>query len=117
MLYLVSDASRPVSFSAAGNLTNDDQFLHPKRTQDSYELISVIKGVLHIQSGTQSYHLAPGQFVLLFPGECHFGTQPSEGELSFYWTHFYLRSEDAAIYDEQQTAAFIYDPPLSLIHI
>lgn len=59
MLYLVSDASRPVSFSAAGNLTNDDQFLHPKRTQDSYELISVIKGVLHIQSGTQSYHLAP----------------------------------------------------------
>lgn len=115
MLYLVSDASRPVSFSAAGNLTNDDQFLHPKRTQDSYELISVIKGVLHIQSGTQSYHLAPGQFVLLFPGECHFGTQPSEGELSFYWTHFYLLSEDAAIYDEQQTAAFIYDPPCYIL--
>ena len=68
MLYLVSDASRPVSFSGAGNLTNDDQFLHPRRTQDSYELISVIRGVLHIQSGAHSYHLAPGQFVFLFPG-------------------------------------------------
>ena len=84
MLYLVSDASRPVSFSGAGNLTNDDQFLHPRRTQDSYELISVIRGELHIQSGAHSYHLAPGQFVFLFPGECHFGTQPSDKELSFY---------------------------------
>ena len=105
MLYLVSDASRPVSFSGAGNLTNDDQFLHPRRTQDSYELISVIRGVLHIQSGAHSYHLAPGQFVFLFPGECHFGTQPSDKELSFYWTHFYFRSGAAALYEEEQTAA------------
>lgn len=106
MLYLISDASQPVIFSSAGNLTNENLFLHPKRTMDSYELISVMKGTLHIQSGTHSYSLVPGQFVILFPGECHFGTQPSDGELSFYWTHFYFHKEDCAIYTEPQAAPF-----------
>ena len=72
MLYLVSDASRPVRFLSAGNLNNEDQFLHSKRTIQSYELISVTRGTLHIQSGQRDYALSPGQFVLLFPGECHF---------------------------------------------
>lgn len=109
MLYIVSDASQPVVFSTAGNLTNEDQFLHPKRTMDSYELISVTKGVLHIQSGSRSYSLAPGQFVFLLPGECHLGTQPSNGELSFYWTHFYFLSRDAAICEEAQANLFFQE--------
>lgn len=109
MLYLVSDASRHVVFAAAGNLTNDDQFLHSKRVIQSYELISVTKGILHIQSGSRSYHLSPGQFLFLFPGECHFGTRPSEGELSFYWSHFRFSDNGARIYEEQQTSAFFHE--------
>jgi len=110
MLYLISDASRPVSFLSAGNLTNENQFLHPRRVMDFYEFISVTRGALHIQSGTRSYHLTPGQFLLLFPGECHFGTHPSLGELSFYWTHFYLTAGDAALYEERQAAAYLHEP-------
>ncbi len=106
MLYVISDAGRPVLFSTAGNLTNENQFLHPRRTMDSYELISVTRGILHIQSGMRSYHLSPGQFVLLFPGECHYGTQPSDGELSFYWTHFYFGANEVNIRDERQAAAY-----------
>ena len=41
MLYLVSDASRPVRFLSAGNLNNEDQFLHSKRTIQSYEVSTV----------------------------------------------------------------------------
>ena len=109
MLYVISDAGRPVLFSTAGNLTNENQFLHPRRTMDSYELISVTRGILHIQSGIRSYHLSPGQFVLLFPGECHYGTQPSDGELSFYWTHFYFREERqaAAYFKEKESPLYI----------
>lgn len=106
MLYLISDASQPVIFSSAGNLTNENLFLHPNRTMDSYELISVMKGTLHIQSGARRYSLMPGQFVLLFPGECHFGTQPSAGELSFYWMHFYFHEKDSAVLTEAQAAPF-----------
>lgn len=109
MLYLVSDAAQPVIFSSAGNLTNENQFLHPKRIMDSYELISVTKGTLHIQSGDRSYHLTPGQFVLLFPEEYHFGTRPTEGALSFYWTHFYFHAKEAARYEETETAAFFHE--------
>lgn len=109
MLYLVSDASSPVLFTAAGNLTNEDQFLHPKRIIDSYELICVTKGILHIQSGGQEHRVAPGQFLLLFPEECHFGTVPSRGELSFYWTHFYFPAKNAAICGEPQIAAFFHE--------
>ncbi len=106
MLYVISDAATPVQFSTAGNLTNEDQFLHPRRTIDSYELISVTRGVLHIQSGQRSYHLPPGQFVLLFPGECHYGTQPSDGELSFYWTHFYFGTGEVEVREDRQAAVF-----------
>lgn len=106
MLYLISDAAQPVTFSSAGNLTNENQFLHPKRIMDSYELISVTKGTLHIQSGNRSYHLTPGQFVLLFPEESHFGTSPSQGELSFYWTHFRFHAGEAIRCEERETAAF-----------
>lgn len=110
MLYLISDASQPVSFLSAGNLTNENLFLHPRRTIDSYEFISVTKGTLHIQSGTRSYCLTSGQFLLLFSGECHFGTHPSSGELSFYWTHFCLNDENAAVCGEQQAAACFHEP-------
>lgn len=108
MLYVLSNASQPVSFSSAGNLTNENQFLHPKRIIDSYELISVTKGTLHIQSSSRSYHLTPGQFVVLFPDECHFGTKPTDGELSFYWTHFYFNSKNTSICDEQQVTSFFH---------
>ncbi|MDE7223264.1 MAG: AraC family transcriptional regulator [Acetatifactor sp.] len=110
MLYLIFDASRPVSFLSAGNLTNEDQFLHPRRIMDSYEFISVTRGTLHIQSDNRSYRLTPGQFLLLFPGECHLGTQPSSGELSFYWTHFCLNDADAVVCGEQQAAAYFHEP-------
>ena len=109
MLYMVSDASRPVRFLSAGNLTNEDKFLHARRTIQSYELISVTKGTLHIQSEQRSHHLGPGQFLLLFPEECHFGTEASQGELSFYWTHFQFASEDSAVYEEPQAAALFLD--------
>lgn len=109
MLYAISDASQPVIFSAAGNLTNENQFVHPKRIMDSYELISVIKGTLHIQSGTRSYSLSPGQFVILFPGECHLGTHPSDGELSFYWTHFYFQTQGSTIFTQPQAAPFFQE--------
>ncbi len=109
MLYLVSDASRPVRFLSAGSLTNEDQFLHAKRAIQSYELICVAKGTLHIQAGQRSYALGPGQFVLLFPEECHFGTQPSQGELSFHWTHFHFDSDDSAVCDEEQASALFLE--------
>ncbi len=109
MLYLISDASRPVSFLSAGNLTNEDRFLHPRRVMDSYELISVTKGALYICSADRSYCLAPGQFLLLFPGECHFGDRPSPGELSFYWTHFHLSGQNACVCGEQQAAACFHE--------
>ncbi len=109
MLYLISDASQPVSFLSAGNLTNEDQFLHPKRIMDSYEFISVTRGTLHMQSGSRSYRLTPGRFLLLFPGECHFGTRPSQGELSFYWSHFYLNDTYAGMHGGQEASACFHD--------
>lgn len=100
MLYVISDASYPVIFSSAGNLTNENGFLHPKRILDSYELISVTEGSLSIHAGEREHQLHPGEFLLLFPGECHYGAMPSTGKLSFYWTHFYFQAEDTSLFNE-----------------
>lgn len=90
MLYHISDASLPANFSSAGNLINDNGFLHARRTLDSYEFISIIKGTLHIHVENKDYHVGPGDFLFIFPNQLHYGLIPTEGELSFYWTHFYL---------------------------
>lgn len=90
MLYAVSDASFPLQFLSVGNLLNENSFLHPRRTLDSFEFITVTCGCLHIHAGAKDYDIHPGEFLILFPEQCHYGYRPSEGPLSFYWTHFYV---------------------------
>ncbi len=107
MLYAISDADRPARFASVGHLINDNEFLHYKRILDSYELISVTQGVLHINAENREYHVGPGEFVILFPGECHYGTKPSDGPLSFYWVHFYLDEADTKMQEHADERALL----------
>lgn len=100
MLYAISDASYPLAFSSVGNLLNESQFLHPRRTLDSYEFISVTQGCLYINAAGKDYAVSPGEFLILFPGQCHYGSRPTDGPLSFYWTHFYFTGPDTCLREE-----------------
>lgn len=109
MRYCVYDPSFPVQFSSSGNLISEDGFMHPNRNIDTFVLIVVQKGVLHISQDGSEYHLGSNEFMLLFPNRPHFGTRPSEGPLSYYWAHFYITDPAVQISDT-------YEPPYVPLH-
>ena len=69
---------------------------HPHRILDSFVLLLGSSGEYTISEGGQEYCLVPGSFLLLFPGNEHFGTTPATPGLSHYWCHFRLPSYEAS---------------------
>ena len=69
-------------FFNAGNLVSRGEFIHQRRVMKCWVLIYVLSGRLDISSGGICRSVASGEWLFLKPGEEHFGTAPSEGELS-----------------------------------
>lgn len=99
MLYFISDAGKPVEYISCGNLTSKGGFVHPRRNIDSFVLIIVIKGTLHICQNMSNFDVKEDEFILLFPNTLHYGYRPSSGELSYYWVHFYVHDPNYSIYN------------------
>ena len=97
MKHLYFNPAFPISYLSCGILESDDGFVHPKRNIDSHVLILVQHGVLHITQNNSDYHVSAGQFLLLPAGTLHYGTQPSEGQLSYFWTHFTVTDPHAEL--------------------
>lgn len=66
---------------------------HPERRIDSWELILMRSGSLHLWEEDQQFALAPGHTLVLWPGRRHGPLAPYQPDASFYWAHFRVRSE------------------------
>lgn len=64
--------------------------IHPSRVIESFELIVVHQGRLHIEEAGVPFHLDAGQTLILWPGRPHCGILPYDRDLSFYWIHFHV---------------------------
>ncbi len=121
MLYFISDAGKPMKYISCGNLTSKDGFVHPRRNIDSFVLIIVIKGILHIRQNMSNFDVKEDEFILLFPDTLHYGYRPSDGELSYYWVHFQVNDPNYSIYNKGSllrnrpfsTESSDFTPPLS----
>lgn len=81
-----------VRFEYAGFFTSNDEWIHPNRTEITYEIIYVTSGVVHLydeKNGRLS--LSRGSLAILEPGIRHAGSKKSVG-VSFYWVHFHAGS-------------------------
>ncbi len=107
MLYCVYDPTFPVEYISSGNLVRKDGFLHERRNIDSFVLIQVSQGTLHITQNGIPYDVSENECLLLFPFQTHYGFEPSKGPLSYYWTHFYITDPNYRIYNE---SALLRDP-------
>lgn len=94
MLYFVSNAKHPLQFVSSGNLINDRGFLHEKRNLDSFVLILVQRGMLHINQCEKQYDVDSNQYIILMPNQTHYGYKKSKNYLSYYWTHFYIKDNN-----------------------
>ena len=81
-----------VKFAFSGLFRSEGRWIHPRRTEETYEIIYVTDGTVRMREGDRDVTAKKGQLFLLSPGVCHYGTEESEG-VSFYWLHFYINGE------------------------
>ena len=77
------------AFAMVGEFRSSEEWIHPTRTIDTYELILVREGTVYIKEGITEYTLNVGDMLLLEPNTVHGGFRKSEGKTSFYWFHFH----------------------------
>lgn len=90
MLYLLYQSKASLKYISSGKFVSDSSFIHSRRKLDTFVLLIGCKGTLYISQNNVNYELKPDTFVLLLPGYEHFGYQPSDAMLSYYWCHFTL---------------------------
>ncbi len=81
--------TQSISYSHMGLFDTESPWTHPTVTIDSYELIYVVEGKVHLYEGDRTHCLTKGNLILLKPNVEHGGTQISHGHTCFYWLHFY----------------------------
>lgn len=73
----------------SGVFSTEQTWIHPEKTEITYELIYVISGDVFIEENNQRYHLRKNDAIVLKPGISHKGYLFSSPPVSFYWIHFH----------------------------
>lgn len=89
---LITLDDKTIEYNYSGLFDTDKPWIHGAITLDTYEIILVAAGKVHIREGSREYELAPGELIVLAPGVEHAGTRESRGHTSFYWLHFFMPS-------------------------
>ncbi|MBV8533693.1 MAG: helix-turn-helix transcriptional regulator [Verrucomicrobia bacterium] len=77
----------------AGLFISPAQGIHHGRVIDSYELILARTGTLVLSEEAKVFALEQGDTLILWPGRFHRGVAPYARNTSFYWVHFFLRTD------------------------
>lgn len=85
-------ADRPLKLVSAGHFTSSGEWIHPKRTIDTYVLLIGERGTAYIYEGENEYSLTQGSSLILSPYTEHGGFKPSDN-VSYYWFHFNINDD------------------------
>ena len=77
------------SYDMIGEFHSSGEWIHPKRSIKSYEVILVLEGTVYIAEETQKYALQKNQLLILEPFQEHYGYQTVSEPTAFYWFHFF----------------------------
>lgn len=72
----------------SGKFYTEEEWSHPRRVIDSYEVLYVQSGEVYLEEEGAPYTLGVQQGFLLRPGCVHGGWKTSRGKTAFYWAHF-----------------------------
>lgn len=100
MLYFVAENKLPLKFEISGKLSNQEHFLHKRRILDSFVILLVCEGTLYITQREIKHCISANQFLILFPGQEHYGWKESEQALSYYWCHFQVENQQYQLLKE-----------------
>ena len=74
----------------SGLFTTDSTWIHPQKTEITYELIYVTSGEVFLEENGRRYHLRQNDAIFLEAGKVHKGYMKSTPPVSFYWIHFHI---------------------------
>ena len=77
-----------VKFSSCGKFVSSDDWIHPDRVIDSYEMILVTKGYVYLNEGGTDYELKENDVLILEPHKRHYGYKHSRNT-EFFWLHWH----------------------------
>lgn len=109
MFYFISDNKYPLNHCSSGKLINNDNFIHSKRTLDTFVILIGCEGTLYIAQDDKRYELTPNKFIILFPSRIHYGYKKSEGKLSYYWCHFQISASEYKLLNFEQINNYIFE--------
>ena len=94
------------SYYMIGEFHSSGEWIHPKRSIKSFEVILVLEGTVYIAEEDQEYILQKNQLLLLEPFKEHYGYKTVSEPTAFYWFHFFT---DLEIPLKSYTGADIYE--------
>lgn len=77
------------SYDMVGEFHSRGEWIHPRRSIQSYELILVLEGAVYIAEERNKYVLQKDQMLILEPFKEHFGYKLVSSPTAFYWLHFF----------------------------
>lgn len=75
-------------YDMIGEFRTENEWSHPERVIDSYEMIFVLEGEVFIAEEDVNFELKKNDILILEPGKCHRGIKTSISPTAFYWFHF-----------------------------
>lgn len=77
-----------IRFNYAGYFISKEEWIHPERTEQTYEIIYVTKGSVNMFDGLLgNIEAKSGDAFILEPNTLHYGTKHSK-DVRFFWVHF-----------------------------
>jgi AraC-like DNA-binding protein len=107
MRYFISPNKNPLIYESAGELLEARNFIHQRRTIDTFVIIFCVKGVLYISQDERHYTLKENEYMVLFAGHEHYGFKNSELEVTYYWCHFSVKKQDCQILEKADLDLFL----------
>ncbi len=92
---MISINGTELKSSKMGLFECDNDWIHPTITTNTFEVIYVTEGEVHIREGEQVFDLVKGDMLLLEPHVEHGGSAVSHGRTSFYWLHYHCSDQTA----------------------
>ena len=81
------------SYDMVGEFHSLGEWIHPKRSIKSFEVILALEGTVYISEDNQEYALQKNQLLVLEPFKEHYGYKTVSEPTAFYWFHFFTNLE------------------------
>ncbi len=87
---MIETSNHSLTYCGGGLFTTTLPWVHPARTEETYEIIYMIRGTAYMEENGNPVTLEKGDLKIFSPHVPHKGIQESTPPTEFYWHHFKL---------------------------